>query len=154
MSEAQLRRQVVEEALSWIGTPYVSNGAVKGRRGGVDCARFPLAVYQAVGLVPRDFDPPHYSPQWHIHRSEEKYMAAVLGFAHEVAPPPERAPLPGDFVLFKIALAFAHGAIVVEWPRIIHAVANAMVVPEDVSRNVIGKRALWRVPKHFFSLWG
>lgn len=153
MTEGEARAAVVAEAWSWVGTPYVPNGAVKGRRGGVDCARFPLAVYQAVGLVPKDFDPPHYSPQWHIHRSEEKYMAVVLRFAKEVSAPPKREVLPGDFVLFKIALAFAHGAIVVEWPHIIHAVSNAMVVPEDVSKNTTGKRALWQVPKHFFSLW-
>ena len=149
MTEDEQRQKVVSEAQSWIGTPYVPNAAIKGKRGGVDCARFPLAVYQAVGLVPKDFDPPHYSPQWHIHRSEEKYMETVLRYAKEIAAP----PLPGDFVLFKIALAFAHGAIVIKWPHVIHAVANAMVVPEDVSKNTTGKRALWLVEKHFFSLW-
>ena len=69
---------------------------------------------------------------------------------NEVKGPPERMPLAGDFVMFKIGHLFAHGAIVVAWPTVIHAVGGAMVVPEDVSKNTTGKRALWLVPKHFF----
>lgn len=153
MDEAETRAKIVEEAKSWIGTPYVSNGMIKGRRGGTDCAMFPLAVYSAVGLVPSTFDPRPYPPQWHVHRNEEKYMDYVRQFAKEVLGPPERQPLPGDFVMFKIGHVFAHGAIVVDWPLIVHAVGNASVLPEDVSKNTTGKRALWNVPKFFFSCW-
>jgi hypothetical protein len=80
-------------------------------------------------------------------------MKYVLQFAKEVAGPSEREPKAGDFVMFKIGFAFAHGAIVTQWPNIIHAVGNDRVEPEDVSKNTTGKRALWKVEKHFFSLW-
>jgi cell wall-associated NlpC family hydrolase len=154
MSEAQQRQQIVDEARSWIGTPYMSNAMVKGRRGGADCAMFPLAVYAACGHIPKDFDPRPYPTQWHIHRNEEKYMQYVRSFAKEVFGPPGRLPLPADYVMFKIGKVFAHGAIVAEWPTVIHAVGGAYVLPEDISKNTTGKRALWLVPKTFFSLWG
>lgn len=153
MNEAEKRQIVVAEAKSWIGTPYVANGMIKGRRGGVDCAMFPLAVYANCGYIPKEFDPRPYSPQWHVHRNEEKYMKYVRSFSIEVPGPPGRAPLPGDFVLFKIGKLFAHGAIVTEWPFVIHALGDSFVLPEDISKNTTGKRALWLVPKTFFTLW-
>jgi cell wall-associated NlpC family hydrolase len=153
MSEEEERAKVVEEAKSWIGTRYVSGQAVKGKRGGTDCGMLLVAVYANVGLIPKEFDPRPYSPQWHVHRNEEKYMNYVLGFAKEVEGPPERKPLPGDLVMFKIGRVFAHGAIVINWPLVIHAVGNDSVQPDDVSRQTTGKRALWHVEKHFFSYW-
>src|SRR5579859_2059882 len=111
MSEA-LRQKVVDEALSWIGTPYRSNGMIKGRRGGTDCAMFPLAVYAECGYIPKEFDPRPYPPQWHVHQNEEMYMKYVRSFSREVPGPPDREPLPADFVMFKIGKLFAHGAIV------------------------------------------
>lgn len=74
-----------------------------------------VRVYQAAGLVP-EFDPRPYSPQWHLHRGEEKYLEALLAHAVEV-----EAPEPGDIVVYKVGRCFAHGAIVIEWPTIIHA---------------------------------
>lgn len=153
-TEAEFRLRLVEAARSWLGTPYVSNGLVKGSRGGTDCAMLLLGIYQEVGLVPKEFDPRPYPTQWHLHQTEEVYMRHVLGWAHEVVGPPERIPQPGDVVMFKIGRVFAHGAIVIAWPNIIHALGNARVVLEDVSRNTTGKRALWLMPKHFFSYWG
>lgn len=146
MTEAEERAAVVAEAQSWIGTPYISNGATKGS--GTDCAMLLIAVYSAVGLIPV-FDPRPYSPQWHVHRNEEKYMEYVLRYAKEIDGP----PLPGDLVMFKIAKLFAHGAIVTKWPYVIHALGNGAVVPEDLSKNTIGKRALWTVPRRYFTLW-
>lgn len=152
-AETLARSAIVAEARTWVGTPYMSNAMIKGRRGGVDCAMFPLAVYAEAGFVPKEFDPRPYSPQWHVHQNEEKYFKYVLQFAHEVDAPPIRQPLPADFVMFKIGNVSAHGAIVIDWPIIIHAVGNDRVTVEDISKNMIGKRALWRVPQRFFSLW-
>lgn len=151
MDESKLRAAIVAETNSWIGTPYVSNALIKGRRGGTDCAMLFIGVYQNVGLVPKDFDPRPYPPDWHVHRNEEKYLGYVQMFANEVAPPPERMPLPGDVVVFKIGRVFAHGAIIVDWPNVVHAVGNDMVSPMDISKDIAGKRALWLMPKRFFS---
>lgn len=153
MTEDETRAAIVAEARGWIGTPYVSNGMVKGKRGGTDCAMILIGVYANVGLIPKEFDPRPYAPQWHVHRNEEKYMAYVLRFVKETAGPPARAPMPGDLVMFKIGLVFAHGAIVTAWPRVIHAIGNSAVVEDDISKNTTGKRALWCVPQRFFSYW-
>jgi cell wall-associated NlpC family hydrolase len=153
LTEVEGRRAVVVEAKSWVGTPYVSNGLVKGRRGGTDCAMLLVGVYANVDLIPSDFDPRPYPPQWHIHRSEEKYANGMLQFASEVAGPPERRPLPGDLAMFKVGHVFAHGAIVIDWPFVVHAIGGSCVVLDDISKNTTGKRALWMVPKRFFSYW-
>lgn len=153
MTEAEGRRALVSEARSWIGTPYVSNGLVKGPKGGTDCAMFILAVYQGVGLLPKEFDPRPYPAQWHIHQNAERYLGQVERWAHEVAAPPQHKPEPGDVVMFLLGRVFAHGAIVVDWPNVIHAVGGDRVLPEDISTNTTGKRALWTVPKRYFSYW-
>jgi cell wall-associated NlpC family hydrolase len=149
MDEQETRAKIVAEAKSWVGTPYVSNGCIKGRRGGTDCAMFIAATYAAVGLVPKEFDPRPYPAQWHVHRDEEKYMNYVLQFAKEIPGPPK----PGDFAMFKIGRVYAHGSIVVAWPLIIHAVGDSKVLPEDISKSIIGKWALARVSRKFFSFW-
>lgn len=150
MTEAEIRTAIVIEAESWTGTPYISNGMVKGRRGGVDCGMLPVAVYANMGFIPKEFDPRPYAPDWHVHRNEEKYMEYILRFAREVTGPPERMPKPGDFILFKMGRVFAHGAIILKWPTILHAVGNDHVWPQDISRNTVGKRALANVEQKFF----
>jgi cell wall-associated NlpC family hydrolase len=153
MDEAEARQAIVREAQTWIGTPYHSNALVKGPRGGTDCAMLLIGVYGNVGLIPKDFDPRPYPPQWHVHRNEEKYLNYVLEFVKEVDGPPARIPKPGDLVMFKLGRVFAHGAIVVDWPNVIHAIGDDRVLPEDISKNTTGKRAFANVPQRFFSLW-
>ena len=113
--EFQQRTAVVKEAESWLGTAFHDHGEVKGA--GVDCAKMVKLVYRDTGLIP-DFEIKHYSPQFFLHRSTEAYMGYVLRFAHEI---PESETKFGDLVLYKIERCFAHGAIVVGWPDIIHA---------------------------------
>jgi cell wall-associated NlpC family hydrolase len=151
VTEQEMRQRVVVEARSWIGTPYVSNGAIKGKRGGTDCAMILVAVYGNVGLIPKAFDPRPYPPDWHIHRNEEKYMDNMRHWAKQVHAPPLRMPLAGDLVMFKIGRVFAHGGIITEWPKIIHAVGNSRVTEANISKETLGKRALWIVPKTFFT---
>lgn len=148
MDEAEARAAIVREALAWVGTPYLSNAMVQGKAGGTDCVMLLVGVYKKVGLIP-DIDPRPYSPTWHVHRNEEMYMKGILTYAKEIAGP----PLPADLVMFKIGKLFAHGAIVTAWPWVVHAIGGLTVMREDVSKNTIGKRALWLVPRRYFSLW-
>ena len=152
--EAKVRAAIVKEALSWVGTPYVSNACVKGRNGGgTDCAMILIGVYGALGLIPPEFDPRPYPPEWHVHRSEERYLGYIQQFVTEVEGPPGRTPGPGDLAFFKIGLVFAHAAIVIDWPNVVHAVGGVGVMLDDISKNTTGKRALWLVPQRFFSIW-
>lgn len=74
--------------------------------------------------------------------------------AIEIPGPPERMPLPGDVILCKIGRLFAHGAIVTNWPMIVHAVGGDAVLPQDISKSTTGKHAIGNVARRYFSLWG
>jgi cell wall-associated NlpC family hydrolase len=126
---ADHRSEIVRLAREWIGTPYHHRAAVKGA--GADCAMFPLAVYRKCGFIPRGYEPPEYSSQWHLHRSEELYLAEIDKFAVETSCP----PLPADFVVFKFGRTFSHGGIVVDWPLIVHSYIPRGVTLADAVRD-------------------
>jgi len=125
MEELEHRRQVVEEARSWIGTPYLRGGRIKG--GGADCASLLYFVYKSCGLVDEnDEEIGHHSSDWWQHTKEEKYLLRVLRHAYKVAEAVAYYtlnPLPGNLLLSKAALSkvYNHGAIVTEWPFAVHA---------------------------------
>jgi cell wall-associated NlpC family hydrolase len=138
--EAGSRANVVALARRWLGTPYHHMGRVRGA--GVDCAMFPLEVYRAAGIIP-DIDLPYYPQDWMLHRSEEIFLQIVQQYASEV----ER-PEPGDLVLYRFGRCFAHGAIVIDWPTIIHALTGRGVMLADGEREgcLVGRK------RKFFSL--
>lgn len=124
--EQEQRKRIVGEALSWKNTPYHDHGRVKGA--GADCAFFPLDVYSTV-LKPNWPSPPRYQMQWHLHHGEELYLNYVRSLQlNEIS---EDAVLPGDFVLFRMGRLYAHGAIILDWPDIIHAVNPLGVVLDN-----------------------
>lgn len=133
-----LRSQVVREAESWIGTPFHHAARVKG--GGVDCLMLLAEVYERAGVAAH-IEPPFYVPDWHLHRDAERYMEGLLGYARPVA-----APEPGDVALFRFGRTFSHGAIVVAWPRLIHAYWAIGVVWGDATLYPLAGR-----PVRFFT---
>jgi cell wall-associated NlpC family hydrolase len=138
------RAAVIAEAKSWIRTPYHTNAAVKGA--GADCALLPLAVYSEVlGWDPPSL--PKYVMQWHLHRDEEKYLNYVRSLgAVEIT----LADLqPGDFVLWRVGRVYSHGAIVIAWPKVLHAINPRGVVYGDVSRDEMLNRTAVTKPLYF-----
>lgn len=136
------REDVIVEAMTWLRTPYHHRGTIRGV--GVDCAQFPMQVYAACGFL-EAFDPGEYPPDWHLHRSDERYLGAVRARAREIDPPSADV---GDFVIFRIGRCFAHGAIVVSWPRIIHAVVDRCVMLDEATNGRLSER-----PLKAFTLW-
>ena len=136
------RGRVVASALEWLGTPYHHLGDVKGA--GVDCAMFLVRVFVDSGLVP-PFDPRPYPTDWHLHRGEERYLGAVLDRAHEVDRPGS-----GDIALYRFGRTLSHSALVIAWPRVIHAQARVGCILADAGRD---EPLASRAPR-FFSLWG
>ena len=132
---------MVAAALEWLGTPYHHLGDVKGA--GVDCAMFLVRVFVDTGLV-APFDPRPYPTDWHLHRGEERYLSAVLEQAREV----ER-PDPGDIALYRFGRTLSHSALVIAWPRVIHAQARVGCILSDAVRD---EPLASRRPR-FFSLW-
>lgn len=125
---------VVTEALSWIGTPYHNHGRVKGRDGGADCLTFLVEVFERQGLI-EPVELPTYAPQWHLHQQAETYLEGVLRFCVEMPGSDERIPLPGDIVLWKFGHCFSHGAIVVDWPTVVHALMQRRLGRADADRD-------------------
>ncbi len=141
--ESAQRAAVVAEARTWIRTPYQHSADVK--HGGCDCAMLLVRVFIDTGLVP-PFDPRPYSRTWFLHREEPKYLEWIKKFSREIKGPPE----PGDFIVCRIGRQFAHAGIVTQWPRVIHAFAQAGMVLED---NVGLQGKYEAVDKRFFSFW-
>jgi cell wall-associated NlpC family hydrolase len=123
------RDNIVRAAKDWLGTPYHHHARIK--HAGTDCAMFPLAVYQECGVLPREYRPPQYSVQWHLHRSEELYLNEIEKFVVEI----QTSPQPADFIVFRFGRAFSHGAIVVEWPIVIHSYIPHGVLLSDALRD-------------------
>jgi|SRR6516164_1784678 cell wall-associated NlpC family hydrolase len=114
--EAELRRQVVAEALSWVGTPYRQLGATRGIA--VDCSMLIVRTLIEVGVV-EDFDPRPYPPLWFLHREDERYIGWLEKTTNEV-----REPQPADIVAIRIGRAFAHSGFYVGGGQIVHAFAE------------------------------
>jgi len=173
------RAAVVREARSWIGTPYHNCADVKGH--GVDCGMLLVRVFCDLKLCPQ-FDPRPYPPDWHLHRSEERYLGFVFDRAQEVAAPlfsiarspgdaesaaaqaaksGERAGAvgdramavkPGDVAVFKFGRCYSHGGIVVETDPL--AIVHAYAPSRCVVEDRLAQCAALasRAPR-FFSYW-
>jgi cell wall-associated NlpC family hydrolase len=125
-SSEEKRQLVVDEAKSFLKTPFHHAARIKGA--GTDCLMLLAEVFERAGVTGH-IDPPFYNPDWHLHRDAERYMEGLLDYAREIEGP----PLPGDIALFRFGRTFSHGAIVVEWPRVIHAYWNIGVVWGDAT---------------------
>lgn len=141
------RKAVVAEAMTWLGTPYHHCADIKGV--GVDCALILMRTYANAGLI--DFvDPRPYSPEWHLHRSEELYIAWLerMG-ARQV-----QAPALGDVVLFHFGRCFSHGSVVVEEAphvedtQVLHAYLEREVNLTRLREDPLAGRA-----RQFWSIW-
>lgn len=125
-SEQDKRKAIIDEALTWLDTPFLDKQTVKGM--GCDCATFIHRVF-----VPK-FSPnvplPDYAVQWFLNRSDELYLDMLHKCGlHEVPKPTGQ----GDIFIVKFGRTFAHGGIVLNWPRVIFA--NPRVRPPRVMIN-------------------
>lgn len=121
----EVRALVVEEAITWLNTPYHPHARIKHH--GVDCAMLLAEVYHNAGVI-QHVDPGYYSPQFGLHRSEEVFERFVLEHGEETDD-----PQPGDCVLFKYGRCYSHGGIMVTPTKLIHAtLATGMVIMSEL----------------------
>lgn len=141
--ERSLRGAVIEEAETWLKTPYHHMGRIKGA--GCDCLTLLAEVYHAVGVIPH-IELEFYPPDWNLHRDAERYLAGVMRHAREINAnfPEERLRLvrPGDVAVFKFGRCFAHGAIITEWPSLIHSWVGVGVLRGDAAQPPLAGRAV------------
>jgi cell wall-associated NlpC family hydrolase len=146
MSAVQ-RTAVVDEARTWLGTPYHHAADVKGH--GVDCAMILVRVYCDLAIVEK-FDPRPYTRDWFLHKSEERYLGHLFDRSTEV-----REPGLGDIIVFRMGRCYAHAGIVSQLDpvSIIHAFAPARRVIEDIIDLSAELKSRMNTAK-FASFWG
>ena len=140
MTETEQRKRVVEEARTWLNTPYHHHADVKGA--GVDCAMILVRIYCDLGILP-PFDPRPYPRDWHMHRDAERYLGWLEQMASEVEHPQE-----GDIAVWRFGRCFSHGAVFVGDNRVIHSFMGQGVILSDMGEHELAKR-----PVRFFSPW-
>ncbi|QUS39301.1 peptidase P60 [Tardiphaga alba] len=123
MMDLLTRAAVVDEARSWIGTPYRHQASVKGI--GCDCLGLIRGVWRnCLGEEPEV--PPPYAPDWAEARSEETLARAA--HRHLVAIDPAAFEA-GDVLLFRwrTGCVAKHAAIASGDATMIHAHDGAAV---------------------------
>lgn len=140
-----IRQVIIAEAETWLNTPFHHEARLKGV--GVDCGQLLKAVYLAAGLVDEVQEQP-YAMQWHLHRSEEVYLAWIEKFGRLIPGPPG----PGDVAIWKMGRTHSHAAIVVAWPKIIHAsLLLGKCCRDDATTSPMH---LEKYPVRFYTYWG
>lgn len=136
--EGASRRSVVDEARSWLNTPYVLRGRVKGA--GCDCFTFIAETMIATKMFRPD-DLPVYAGDWFCHITEERYLFMLMRYATKTFEGQAFAnsPIePGNVVSVHAAgvdsRVYNHGAIVTKWPMGIHSI-DPCVQEIDLSRD-------------------
>lgn len=140
------RAAVVGEARSWIGTPYHNCADIRGV--GVDCGMLLVRVFVDTGLC-APFDPRPYPVDWHLHRSEERYLGFIFDRTREV----DGVQL-GDVMVLRYGRCYSHGGIVTKSRplTIVHAYYPARrVLEEEIEHNAVLADSM-RQPR-FFSRW-
>jgi cell wall-associated NlpC family hydrolase len=123
IDELQERQRIIEIALTWMGTPYHHQAAVRGA--GCDCITFIAEVFEEAGIV-TDIKLPPYAMQWHLHHSEELYLDHIKKYCGQVY-----EPIPADIVLYRFGRTASHGAIYIAEGKIIHSAMGQGVTFEN-----------------------
>lgn len=104
---------IIEETLSWVGTPYHNQARIKGV--GVDCANLIAGIAENCGYKAVLLEP--YSVQWHLHNSEEKMIDILLSYGcvetNDVTP--------GTLITFQFGQVSGHIGIMVSDTTFVHA---------------------------------
>jgi cell wall-associated NlpC family hydrolase len=141
------RAKVVAEAQTWLGTPFHHGARIKGI--GADCETFIECVFRACGVFNAEI--PAIPSQWWLNGREELYLNYLTKYATEYALAGDRRPATGDCIVVRRGRVFAHGAIVLDWPRVIHCFPPAVRISDIRTNPVFAGRPMkffdpWRVP--------
>tara|TARA_R110002051_G_scaffold154004_2_gene226301 strand:- start:53 stop:502 length:450 start_codon:yes stop_codon:yes gene_type:complete len=123
-----MRREALEAARGWLGTPYRHQASVQGE--GADCLGLVRGVWRELYGMEPEVAPP-YSADWAEVGDEETLLAAARRWLIEI--PAEEAE-PGDVLLFRMSdgAAVKHCAVLSDAagpePRMIHAYWGRSVV--------------------------
>ena len=113
---------IIQEALSWQGTPYKHQASCKGA--GCDCLGLIRGVYSH--FWPEPERPGAYSPDWAEAGGADRLVKAAQQY---LIPVPIHERQPGDILLFRYRSNFPakHAGILIEPDRFLHAQHGATV---------------------------
>ena len=117
MNKLTSRKQIIEEAKTWLGTPFHPQAGVK--HVGVDCAYLIGKTALNTGCI-ESFLVPAYDFSWAAHTSEEFMCNLIESFG---ATRIEEAK-PGDILCFQYGRACSHMGIMIEDGQFIHGHAK------------------------------
>lgn len=130
------RDAIVDEATSWLGTPFLHQARVKHE--GVDCAQFVLGVGINTGQWTEEQANSIKPYPENIHLTND--MSMILGYMEQfgcVAKAKNRKTY-GDILVFQIGDSIAHIGILLEDNYMIHAIGR------PVGRvTICGLQAQW-----------
>lgn len=131
------RAEVVAAALSWVGTPYHHLQACRGA--GVDCVGLVVGIARELGVFAPAWSPGYYSPEWHLHQSQEMLLGRIDAAGWPIVAADYRQP--GDVLVFRLApqQPCSHLGILVDRGELVHAVGTG---PRRVIRQRLTGRRL------------
>ena len=127
------REAALREAATWLCTPWHHYAAVKGA--GVDCVQFIIQIYQRIGAI-GEVETGEYDQEWMLHRHEQRLLAKLAVYAK-----PVETPLPADLAVYHYGRSYSHVALVVDWPKVIHANReHGGVCYDDGTQGILAER--------------
>ncbi|MHB0992678.1 MAG: NlpC/P60 family protein [Burkholderiales bacterium] len=128
-------QMLIDEAVSWIGTPFHHNQSCKGR--GADCVGLCMGIYKNLGAMAADYFPPAYSQQWHMHQNAE-VLIHVLN-THKFVKVEGEARV-GDIYTFRFGRVTSHVGICVGEREFVHSYyALGRAVRQPLSGELAGR---------------
>lgn len=117
------REVIIQEALSWVDTPYHHHARVKGV--GIDCAQLVVACALAADLItPQQvLTIPNYPTQWHLHMDEERLLDLLDQYG--CVRKDKQQTIPGDIITFRFGRCTSHLGIMVNETQFVHAALDA-----------------------------
>lgn len=138
---AELRARIVQEARTWLGTPFSPHASTKGV--GCDCVTFALAVYKAAGAAPLDAELPRYRIDRGAHNPDSQLLAWLQACPWLRR---EESPGLGSVVAMRVGASEHHVALLVGEHAIVHVWQSRGCVEYDT------RTPLFRRTVH--SYWG
>lgn len=132
MKLSKKRKEIIEEADEWVGTPWQHQACVKGA--GVDCAMLVAGIARNVGLLDEEKMKliPNYPKDWHFHQDFAllPHIMEELGCKEKN----KKYMRAGDILVFKIGRVPSHLGLLLEDNIFIHAYTGG--------NNVVVKNSL------------
>ena len=123
-ARAEAQQQLVNEAQSWMGTPFQAWHNAKGV--GVDCVQLAGQLMVACGVI-TGYDFGCYSLDFAAHTGREMITEWLGANSRFVFVPPAAAPMPGDVVVFTVGRAIGHVGVMLTATDFVHSIQGRKV---------------------------